>query len=77
MIDFIFITKSTDTVHWFLSILSWGLGLVMSGGWKMTLKLRMLLRGLEGGGGIPDMSELDWPPHTTYNQYFCIELLCN
>ena len=67
MIDFIFIRKTTETVHWSLSVLSWGLGLVMSGGWKMTLKLRMLLR--RGGGRrrvlIPDMSELDWTPHTT------------
>ena len=68
MIDFIFIIKTRDTLHWFLSILRWGLGLVMSGGRKMTLKLRMLLRrggGREGGRVIPDMSELDWPPHTT------------
>ena len=26
MIDFIFITKTTDTVHWFLSILTLGAG---------------------------------------------------
>ena len=66
MIDFIFIIKTTDIVHWSLSTLRWGLGLVMSGGWKMTLKLRMLLR--RGAGRrrvlIPDMSELDWTPHS-------------
>ena len=68
MIDFLFIIKTTDTVHWSLSTLCWGLGLVMSGGWKMTLKLRMLLR--RGGGRRrvlipdPDMSEMDWTPHS-------------
>ena len=66
MKDFIFIIKTRDTLHWFLPILHWSLGLVMSGGWKMTLKLRMLLR--RGAGRrrvlIPDMSELDWTPHS-------------
>ena len=67
MKDFIFIIKTRDTLHWFLPILHWSLGLVMSGGWKMTLKLRMLLR--RGGGRRrvlipdPDMSEMDWTPH--------------
>ena len=65
MKDFIFIIKTRDTLHWFLPILHWSLGLVMSGGWKMTLKLRMLLR-RGGGRRVPDMSEVDWPPHTRH-----------